>query len=212
MKVCCISDTHLTSHPIVALDTDIVIHSGDATMNGTVEEVIKFANWFKTLPGIKLFVPGNHDFLFEREEYLARDLLRDPKIHVLINQQYIHKTLAKEITFWGTPVQPEYHGWAFNVKEDAKRALYFSAIPDGTHFLITHGPAFGILDKNKAKKQCGDEELLKKIKKLPNLLYHQFGHIHESHGQIEIDNVLYINASHCGIPYWQTNPPIYIEI
>ena len=46
------------------------------------------------------------------------------------------------ITFYGTPWQPEYHQWAFNLPEHERR-LVWSAIPSQVNVLITHVPAAG---------------------------------------------------------------------
>ncbi len=46
MRVVCISDTHNCNEQIVVPDGDLLIHSGDATVNGTVDEIVEFNRWF----------------------------------------------------------------------------------------------------------------------------------------------------------------------
>lgn len=46
MKLVCISDTHNFHQDIEIPDGDVLIHSGDATISGTVQEVAAFAAWF----------------------------------------------------------------------------------------------------------------------------------------------------------------------
>ena len=42
-----ISDTHSQHRRLTQLpDADILVHSGDFTMNGSEQEAIDFANWF----------------------------------------------------------------------------------------------------------------------------------------------------------------------
>ena len=75
MKIVCLSDTHNCNEEISVPDGDILIHSGDATIRGTMLEVEEFLSWFASLPHpYKIFVAGNHDWLFETDNYYARFL------------------------------------------------------------------------------------------------------------------------------------------
>ena len=75
MEIVAISDTHLKHEQVKLGSGDILIHAGDCTNIGTEVEVIKFLNWFKKQDfRLKILVPGNHDFLFERSPGLARML------------------------------------------------------------------------------------------------------------------------------------------
>ena len=56
----------------------------------------------------------------------------------------------------------------------------YAKIPDDADVLITHSPAYGILDFDDSI-HYGSEELLEKISTL-NLKAHLFGHIHAQHG------------------------------
>ena len=62
-KILHISDTHGCHHRLYDLpDADILVHSGDFTMNGSEQEVIDFLNWFCDLDyRHKIFICGNHD-------------------------------------------------------------------------------------------------------------------------------------------------------
>ena len=80
LRVVCLSDTHNCNETIVVPDGDVLIHSGDATTIGSVEQLKAFNRWFAGLPHKrKIFVAGNHDWLFEKKNDLARRLL-DPSI------------------------------------------------------------------------------------------------------------------------------------
>lgn len=49
MKIVHISDTHSQHRQLTRLpDADILVHSGDFTMNGSELEAIDFMNWFVT--------------------------------------------------------------------------------------------------------------------------------------------------------------------
>jgi predicted phosphohydrolase len=82
-KIVCLSDTHNCSEQIIVPNGDILIHAGDATIRGTIDEIILFNEWFANLPhAYKIFVAGNHDWLFETSSQFARTLL-DSSIHYL---------------------------------------------------------------------------------------------------------------------------------
>ena len=63
MKILHISDTHGNHYRLLDLpEADVVVHSGDFTMNGSEAEAIDFMNWFCDLPyRHKIFICGNHD-------------------------------------------------------------------------------------------------------------------------------------------------------
>ena len=51
MTILHISDTHSQHRRLTQLpDADILVHSGDFTMNGSEQEAIDFMNWFCDLP------------------------------------------------------------------------------------------------------------------------------------------------------------------
>lgn len=57
------SDSHGLHRQLTKLpDADVIVHSGDFTMNGSEQEAIDFMNWFCDLPySHKIFICGNHD-------------------------------------------------------------------------------------------------------------------------------------------------------
>ena len=84
-------------------------------------------------------------------------------------------------------------------------------IPDDTDILLTHGPAFGILDGVFEGEKVGCSDLLDKIKRIKPKI-HAFGHIHEAYGQYEKDGTTFINACNVNRNYWLVNPPIVVEV
>jgi Icc-related predicted phosphoesterase len=90
-----------------------------------------------------------------------------------------------------------------------------SQIPDDTEVLITHGPAWGILDYVPYNREhLGCFSLAQRIGHLENLKAHICGPIHESYGQgtREKNGLKFINASTCDGRYRPVNPPIVIDI
>ena len=206
-RIVCLSDTHNCNHEIDVPDGDILIHSGDATVRGTVEEIASFNRWFKRLPHkYKIFVAGNHDWLFQLDNAHARSLL-DPTIVYLQDSSFEIEGLL----IYGSPWQPRFFDWAFNLDRGTQMAAKWSLIPDHVDILITHGPPNGILDLTPAGDNAGCEELRKRVNEVRPML-HVFGHIHLGYGVVDEFGVKFVNASNCDERYFPINPPIVVEI
>lgn len=213
MKIVCISDTHNCNEQIVVPDGDILIHSGDATTVGNIPQISAFNHWFKNLPHkFKIFVAGNHDWMFETNNSFARQMLDKSIIYLQDSTVEI-----EGLKIYGSPWQPRFFDWAFNLNRGAEMAEKWKLIPVDTDILITHGPPNGILDEVPRKywvENTGCEELIKKVEELAknNLKLHIFGHIHCGYGTAEKFGVRFVNASTCDESYNPTQPPIVVEI
>lgn len=64
---------------------------------------------------------------------------------------------------------------------DVPVALYRN-IPLDTEILVTHTPAFQVLDLTRKGKHAGCRSLAETVKGLKQCRLHVFGHIHEAHG------------------------------
>ncbi len=215
MKIVCISDTHNCNAEIQVPDGDILIHAGDATIRGTQPEVEEFLSWFSALPHRqKIFVAGNHDWLYEHDNRFARLLTADSNIKYL-EDSFIE---IEGLKIYGSPWQPRFFDWAFNLNRGREIAEKWQMIPDDADVLITHGPPHGILDEVAKKywtENTGCEELRKKIEQISRsgkLKLHVFGHIHCGYGQHTEFGVKFVNASVCDESYAPTQPPIVVEI
>lgn len=207
MKVVAISDTHLRHEDINLPDGDLLIHAGDISSKGSKDEIIDFLSWFANQAHQhKIFIAGNHDFMFERRGREIGEYIPDNIIYLQNSGTEING-----IKFWGSPVQPEFYDWAFNVERGAKIKRYWDLIPVDTDVLITHGPPFGILDSSIRRKSQGCEELLIAVEKI-NPKYHIFGHIHEGYGTYTNGITNFINASVLNEKYLYTNDPIVFDI
>lgn len=205
MKLCFISDTH--NNQIEIPDADILIHAGDLTLSGTVEECVKTLGWLNALPHEHIvFIAGNHDFAFQsdKKDYLLKLF---PRLNYLENSGI--ELLGLKI--WGSPVQPWFHDWAFNVPRGAAIKKYWDLIPDNLDVLVTHGPPFGILDQAILGKtdHLGCEELAFNIGKTKPAI-NVFGHIHGSYGHRD-GSTKYYNASVVNEAYEVTNNPHIIS-
>ena len=187
-----VSDTHGRHADVHVPDGDILVHAGDFTRVGKPAEVIAFDLWLAGLPHRhKVVVAGNHDFLFERDPDLARILLR----HATYLQD--DAVTLDGITIYGSPWQPWFHDWAFNVERGPKLAAKWARIPAGVDVLVTHGPPAGVLDLTKNNERVGCADLRERLRAVKPRL-HLFGHIHEAAGVEWDDGTLFVNASRPG--------------
>jgi Icc-related predicted phosphoesterase len=210
MRLVLASDTHEQEEKVVVPDGDIFIHTGDATYHGAVDRIAKFANWLRGLPHKhKVFIAGNHDFCFEnRDRDVCVNLIRESGTIYLENEAIEIDGLK----IYGSPCSAWYFDWAFNVRRGADIAAVWAKIPDDTQVLLTHGPAYGMLDTTKAGEKVGDKDLLGRIDQLKQLRLFACGHIHEGYGTAERNGVKFVNASSCNRHYQPINPPIVIDL
>jgi len=175
-------------------------------MSGTEREIEDFNAWLGTLPHTDIvFVPGNHDRLFENDRHLAIALMSNAT--VLMHEE---KTVQGQRVF-GSPWTPWFHDWAFNFRAHAAQSLW-SKIQPGTDILVTHGPPNGIHDTVlRGGLNVGCPELLAQIQKVQPRL-HVFGHIHEGYGSSVVGGVRYINASIMDARYSATNKAQVIDL
>jgi Icc-related predicted phosphoesterase len=153
-----------------------------------------------------LLIAGNHDWLFEMDKLAGRNLrhityLEDSGVEI------------DGVKFYGSPHQPWFHSWAFNLPRNGKELRhYWGLIPDDTDVLITHGPPWGILDRPFGQQDhVGCEVLRRRVEEIRPKV-HAFGHIHGSYGQQQLGKTLFVNASLCSETYSPTNPPIVVDV
>lgn len=216
MRLVLLSDTHLrhTDFPLKVPDGDVLIHSGDLTITGKFQEIQEAGEWLAKLPHkLKLVIAGNHDFLFEKDKVTALHALGHGHngVHYLQDESYDlegHKV-------WGSPFTPRFYDWAFQLGESVDRPepSHWAQIPDDVELLITHGPARWVLDQNSKGNHCGSVWLAEKIQTLHKLKLHVFGHIHEGHGLVKMEErYLAANASICNSLYDPVNKPIVVDL
>jgi Icc-related predicted phosphoesterase len=211
MKVVCISDTHNKHDSLLPIeDGDVLVHSGDATLQGSTKEVASFIEWFSRQPHKnKIFVPGNHDWLFQLNPKLASDICSDNGITLLLDKS----VMIDGYVFYGSPWQPEFFKWAFNLPRGHMLADKWSEIPDDVNVLITHGPPHGILDQLEYNdERVGCQDLADRILKLKELKLHVFGHIHCDAGEKWFSGVKYVNASVLDDRYRLRKQEVIVEL
>ena len=208
VRIVCISDTHGQHTKLSVPDGDVLIHAGDFMAFGdTPREIVDFTHWLgKQHHRYKIVIAGNHDLIFERHPGAARELLG--------NAIYLENSATElaGLKIWGSPVQPEFNNWAFNVARGAAILRYWKMIPANTDVLVTHGPPFGVLDKaHPSSAHLGCEELAKAVEQIKPRL-HVFGHIHGGHGFSGGKDTQFVNASVVNEAYRLVHEPQVVEI
>jgi predicted phosphodiesterase len=205
MRIVCLSDTHNLHGRLDVPEGDVLLHAGDFTGRGTVREVEAFGAFLAALPHHdKIIVAGNHDFLFERDNERARKLLGDVT--------YLEDSGVSigGLEFWGSPWQPWFHDWAFNLPPGEALAEKWALVPDSVDVLVTHGPPRDVLDETFDGRHVGCEELARALERIRPRL-HLFGHIHEAYGVEKTGQTLSVNACNCNLRYRLANPPVVLD-
>src|SRR5437868_2684228 len=112
MRIVAVADTHLFHSDLGELPSgDVLVHAGDLLRAGTLDELRVAAGWLQAQPHThKVVVAGNHDWCFAREPERAREVLGPSVIYL----EDSGATIAG-VRYWGSPWQPEYNDWAFNL-------------------------------------------------------------------------------------------------
>jgi Icc-related predicted phosphoesterase len=219
MRICHVSDLHGNFKRLNGV-FDIVVSSGDLLPNResyvskgrrNFEESFQY-NWikdniekFKDLLDGKpfLFINGNHDFLHPDS---IVDLLRQNDINAISLEDKIIN--FNGINFYGFPYIPYIHG-GFNyekmdkdmVKEIDKMIENINN-SSGVEVLVAHAPPHQILDKAFDRlnngPRYGNVALLNAMDYKLNVKGPEIvccGHIHQSHGVMIKNGVLYSNAA-----------------
>ena len=211
MKIIHISDTHRQERYLSIPDGDVLIHSGDIDAR-SIPDVVEFNVWLKKLPHKKkIFVPGNHDFIFQTSPNIINQFLTEAEVLIDASTTY------EGVKFFGSPWTLPFFDWAF-MKNELELAEIYQKAPSNIDVLITHGPPFGVLDYIKRSGCVGSNALLHLIYNIRPKL-HLFGHIHEGYGTKEFswdDNgnfsTLFSNGSVLDERYGLVNEARILEI
>lgn len=197
MKIIHISDTHGCHRRLRELpNADLIVHSGDFTITGTEHEAIDFMNWFCNLPyAHKIFICGNHDDCLY-EAYISG---LDHNVHYLCNSG----VEIDGVKFYGVPM---FMGDCVTDRQQHN----IERIPTDTDVLITHSPAYGILDFDD-NINYGDEVLLTKVIEVHPKL-HLFGHIHAQHGIEKVQGITFSNGALMDASYSELSRPNLLTI
>lgn len=205
MRLVFVSDTHL-QHAFDVPNGDVLMHCGDGTWHGTAGEIRQWNEWFQKQPHRhKVAIAGNHDWGFQTEPETSQQLLSAP---IYLQDS---ATIIEGIIIYGSPWQPWFHNWAFNLPRGRAISEKWALIPEDVDVLVTHGPPHGILDENLLGEHCGCEELLEAVRRIKPKV-HAFGHIHCAHGTHLVGETFFVNASICTELYEPRQAPIVVDL
>lgn len=217
MKVDCIADLH-GFYPELE-GGDLLIVAGDLTARDQPEEYSGFLTWLMNQPyQKKIYIGGNHD-----------NLLLDaiPKKHYSDEKECFEYLCDSETEFeglkiWGSPWTKTFPGInpkckAFTVDNEDELIKKFEKIPQDVDILITHSPAFYILDETANGRHVGSMYLYNWFSYVGRPKLHVCGHIHEAYGQKELFRtytgmVKHVNCSIVNEYYKQVNKPVSVII
>ena len=201
IEITCISDTHCAE--VYLEEGDILIHAGDLTYQGKLQETVRQLDWIARQKfRHKIIVPGNHERGWEQGRIDYERLCYERGIQILNDSSLT----VMGIKLYGSPITPKFYDWAWMREPGEEIEQVWKDIPEGIDILVTHGPPYGILDKNSYGEHCGCNDLLKHVKRVKPKL-HVFGHIHEGYGQTVKHGIRFINAAIMDGKYQPINMP-----
>ena len=208
MRFVAFSDTHGWHDYLPVPEGDVLLFGGDMCGRGTLDEVARFARFLEKQPHPhKVIIAGNHDWPFERTPREAREALGE------VTYLQDEAVEIEGVRIYGSPWQPEFFQWAFNLPRGKPLRETWAKIPDNTQVLLTHGPPHDILDLTSRRVAAGCEALRERVEELPELRAHIFGHIHEAYGRSVLGKCTFYNASICDLAQRAAvNPPWVFDL
>jgi len=189
VRIVAVADTHMFHGDLVIPNGDIFIHAGDMCRRGLLSELQITSEWVAKLPHRhKIIVSGNHDWPFQIQPQEARGLFP----HCVYLQD--SDVTVAGLRVWGSPWQPEFCDWAFNLPRGPALANKWALIPTPLDILITHGPPRGVGDQAGPYNHVGCLDLRRRVNVVHPRL-HLFGHIHEDHGHWYDDRTVFANVT-----------------
>ncbi|KAK6345608.1 hypothetical protein TWF718_007518 [Orbilia javanica] len=177
VKVVCISDTHNNQFQDLP-DGDILVHAGDLTEKGTIDELQTAIDWLDTLPHkYKVIIAGNHDRCLDTSEASSSNNSVDWKSLLYLQDSSIVLNIpgkSRGIKIYGNPSSPKHGTSTFQYPRSED--FWKHKVPEDVDILITHAPPRYHLDNN-----AGCASLIQEIWRVRPKL-HVFGHIHSGRG------------------------------
>jgi Icc-related predicted phosphoesterase len=222
MRLVCTSDTHGQLERVRLPEGDILVLAGDVLKNfymgaprkdasrqlRALEDLLAFLD--KTKFKWVVLIAGNHDWAFQYEPDKARALVAQ---HTKVVYLEDSGATIDGIRFYGSPWQPAFCGWAFNLpRNGAELAKVWAKVPEDVDVLVTHGPPFRVLDSSPGVcREQGDAILLERVCAVKPR-HHVFGHIHGGYGRKRVGETEFLNVAMCDEGYEPVQPPQVIEL
>lgn len=187
-------------------DADILLHTGDLTNHGEIEEFREVNKWFGTVKHRFrhiLVIAGNHDLY----SYHGQINLKEVLTNVTVLDHELAGAVLKDfgLQIYGSP-------WCAGKPcgNPGGEGHLFGKIPEGIDVLMTHGPPRGIFDtcgytQSRNKIRCfrwgSSQDLNDAIwRARPHM--HLFGHLHEQRGVWQRDS----SGQFCGGVEYEAAP------
>lgn len=200
---------------------DLLIVTGDLTSGDDAFQRIDFFLWLdKQDYRKKILIAGNHDNLLEKLPPIRESLPENTDYLCDSGVEY------EGLKIWGCPWSYKFPGInpkceAFTYGNDTwfydEKVLN---IPTDIDILITHAPAFSVLDgipiEDGSVYHAGSKALYSWLKYVHRPRLHVFSHIHEAYGQTEYfpvfggDMMISVNCSIMNEKYKPVNAPVRI--
>lgn len=197
MQIVALSDTHNKHREMILPEPSgsgrrILVHCGDFTNSGTLEEVTDFIEWFVDIPNFdhKVLIAGNHDITLDTNYYnkkwrqfhttkqdtqLISDIIRENDEFVYLED---YSVVLENLKFYGAPwVRAGTRDWAFCMYLPTTAEEAWKHIPMDTDVLLTHTPPYESLDRNSYDISVGCPQLKAACDAIRPKL-HFFGHVH----------------------------------
>jgi len=240
MKIVAISDLHgylpdIPKCDLLVIGGDIcpsMDHSFHFQKNWLEND---FSRWIKKIPAKDVaFVAGNHDWYFENVRDTAHlykekigkeypDFIKFPEKAHYLEDSFV---MIGGLKVYGSPWQPYFCDWAFNLKTEAQLDSKFKKIPEDVDILVLHGPPNGYGDvigvEASTFKTWGDGRTLVSVALLENVRRVSprlvvFGHIHTGSHEPQVVNFngkksTIVNVSYVDERYLPTFKPFEIDL
>lgn len=211
LKITAISDTHTKHSDIKIEPCDILVHAGDYSYQGRIQEVTSFLQWFsKQSATHKIFINGNHEVGPYESPALFKTILSSYSNVIYLNEELVE---VEGLKIYGYPITSTFFDWSYMRDRGSPEMLAgLAKIPTGVDIILSHGPAAGILDIVPDGSHAGCEDLLKELDRIrPKVMI--CGHLHSNNGFKEVNNILHVNASILNDQYQHVYNPktIYME-
>ncbi|KAI9345195.1 Metallo-dependent phosphatase-like protein [Obelidium mucronatum] len=205
-RIVCISDTHgqhrnLTSQ-LETTPADFLIHAGDFTRHGSIQDAVDFNTWLGELKLVKhkIVVNGNHESNAPWKKTVKE---------IMTNASFL---CNESIELEGVKI----YGTDFYWPSKDSPNPYFDLVSNDVDVLVSHGPPLGYLDLVNGNLNAGCPSLTSTVGRTrPRLVVS--GHIHRSSGIIPKGNgwsfgdTTFVNAACMGEQKIVDKHPIILE-
>ncbi len=149
---------------------------------------------------------GNHDLLFEKAPSLGKLLVPNGVIYLEDREVEV-----MGVRIYGSPWQPEFQNWAFNLPRGHRLREKWNRIPRSIDVLVTHGPPLGVRDYLPDGEHVGCGDMKKVVYERVKPPLHLFGHVHHANGWTRVGNTLAVNCALMDEAYRPTQKAYVID-